>query len=106
MSDKNCKFGALYEEEEVYMPPNLSGAQLNSMPGYQKMYARSVQEPNEFWIDAAKDLYFRKRTRTGLEYNLDVRKGPIYTRFMDGSTSNISYNCLERIISQGKLCTN
>jgi hypothetical protein len=102
MSDKKSNYGALYEEEEVYLPPNLSGAQLNSMPGYQKAYARSVQEPSAFWLDATKELYFQKRTQNGLEYNFDVTKGPISTSFMAGSSSNISFNCLERIISQGK----
>ncbi|KAI6189610.1 Acetyl-coenzyme A synthetase [Aphelenchoides bicaudatus] len=102
MSDKASKYGSLYEDEEVYLPPNISGAQLNSMPGYQKMYERSIQSPSEFWISATKDLYFQRRSQKCLEYNFDVRKGPIFTRFMDGSTSNLSYNCLERIIGQGK----
>lgn len=102
MSDKTSKYGALHDEDdEIYYSPIISGSQLNSMPGYQQLYNRSIRNPDDFWLDSTKDLYFERRTQNGLEYNFDVRKGKIFTRFMKGSTSNISYNCLERIIGQG-----
>lgn len=36
-----------------------------------------------------------------MEYNLDVRNGKVFTRFMAGAKTNLSYNCLERNIARG-----
>lgn len=100
MSDK-ADNGDLYEKD-IHRSPSIPGAQIQSMSAYQQLYSQSVQNPSEFWMNSAKDLHFERRTHTGLEYNFDVHKGPIFTRFMAGSTSNISYNCLERVIAQGR----
>ncbi|KAI6213863.1 Acetyl-coenzyme A synthetase [Aphelenchoides besseyi] len=102
MSDKICKFN-LTDDEEIYEPPSplRAGAHLNSLPGYQSMYNRSVTDSKAFWLNAAKDLHFHELSSKGLEWNFDVRKGPIHTQFMSGSKTNVSYNCLERIIADG-----
>ncbi|KAI6220662.1 Acetyl-coenzyme A synthetase [Aphelenchoides fujianensis] len=103
MSDnKSCKF-ELYDAEEVYEPPSplRAGALLNSLPGYQQLYARSVADPNAFWLEAARGLHFEKFSGRGLEWNWDVRKGDVFTRFLAGSKTNVAFNCLERIIAEG-----
>jgi acetyl-CoA synthetase len=71
------------------------------LPGYHQAYDRSTHDTDAFWLEIARQLYFKEDSNQGLEYNFDVRKGPIYTRFMAGSKTNISYNCLERIIEAG-----
>jgi acetyl-CoA synthetase len=101
MSDNKSSYKSLDEKDEIYLPPCFSGAKFDSIIGYQQHYEKSIENPSQFWMDATRDLYFEKRTRIGLEYNFDVCNGPIYTSFMKGSTSNISYNCLERIIAKG-----
>jgi acetyl-CoA synthetase len=76
---------------------------VKSQREYDEKYAKSVQDPDKFWLNEANALYFKDRAGSkGLEYNFDVRKGPIFTQFMPGSITNISYNCLDRIIESGK----
>ncbi|CAD5219645.1 unnamed protein product [Bursaphelenchus xylophilus] len=71
------------------------------LPGYLKLYDRSVRGP-DFWLGIARELHFEEFSGNGLEFNFDIRKGPIYTKFLAGSKTNLAYNCLERIIQSGR----
>ncbi|KAI6207285.1 Acetyl-coenzyme A synthetase 2-like, mitochondrial [Aphelenchoides fujianensis] len=64
-------------------------------------YERSVRDPDAFWLDVAREFHFAEFSGRGLEFNFDVRKGAIFTRFLAGSKTNIAYNCLERAIANG-----
>ncbi|KAI6179922.1 Acetyl-coenzyme A synthetase 2-like, mitochondrial [Aphelenchoides besseyi] len=102
MSDRKTKF-TLDETVEFFEPPEAlrAGAHVKDLPGYHQLYDRSVRDADNFWLETARELFFNEFSSRGLEYNFDVRKGPIYTRFLAGSKTNISYNCLERAIRNG-----
>ena len=89
---------------QLFEPPELlrRGAHLRSLSDYRQAYDRSMREADQFWLEIAKELHFKNFSGQGLEFNFDMRKGPVYTRFLSGSTTNISYNCLERMIAAGK----
>uniref|UniRef100_A0A4W3J0B8 Acetyl-coenzyme A synthetase n=1 Tax=Callorhinchus milii TaxID=7868 RepID=A0A4W3J0B8_CALMI len=55
----------------------------------------------EFWAEFAKEFYW-KSPPTGaiLDYNFNVKKGSVYVKFMEGATTNICYNLLDRNIQQ------
>uniref|UniRef100_A0A8C8I6G5 Propionate--CoA ligase n=1 Tax=Oncorhynchus tshawytscha TaxID=74940 RepID=A0A8C8I6G5_ONCTS len=58
----------------------------------------------EFWGDIAKDFYWKsKHTGQFLDYNFDVTKGEIYIKCMEGATTNICYNVLDRNVYERKL---
>uniref|UniRef100_A0A8C7V730 Propionate--CoA ligase n=1 Tax=Oncorhynchus mykiss TaxID=8022 RepID=A0A8C7V730_ONCMY len=58
----------------------------------------------EFWGDIAKDFYWKsKHTGQFLDYNFDVTKGEIYIKCMEGATTNICYNVLDRNVHERKL---
>jgi len=58
----------------------------------------------EFWGDVAKDFFWKtKYTGKFLDYNFDVTKGEIYVKCMEGATTNICYNVLDRIVHERKL---
>ncbi|CAJ0941981.1 unnamed protein product, partial [Mesorhabditis belari] len=107
MSDAHVKFnlGNPVEdsEEEVFLPPAplLAGAHVAGLPSYHEMYSDSINNSDAFWKKIAQELHFFEPSNNGLEYNFDSRKGPIFTRFMAGAKTNISYNCLERNIQRG-----
>ncbi|KAI6238284.1 Acetyl-coenzyme A synthetase 2-like, mitochondrial [Aphelenchoides fujianensis] len=102
MSDRKTKF-TLDESVEVFAPPEAlrAGAHVKDLPGYHALYDRSTRDADEFWLEAARELFFAESSTRGLEWNFDVRKGPVFTRFMAGSKTNISYNCLERAVANG-----
>uniref|UniRef100_A0A7E4VXI0 Acetyl-coenzyme A synthetase n=1 Tax=Panagrellus redivivus TaxID=6233 RepID=A0A7E4VXI0_PANRE len=68
---------------------------------YRQQYNESVHNGDEFWTNVANELHFRRRSGKGLEYNFDHRKGEVFVKFMDGSITNVAYNCLEKNIISG-----
>uniref|UniRef100_A0A8C7KQY7 Propionate--CoA ligase n=1 Tax=Oncorhynchus kisutch TaxID=8019 RepID=A0A8C7KQY7_ONCKI len=63
---------------------------------YKELYLQSIEHPDEFWGDIAKDFYWKsKHTGQFMDYNFDVTKGEIYIKCMEGATTNICYNVLD-----------
>ncbi|MDG4607262.1 MAG: acetate--CoA ligase [Candidatus Contendobacter sp.] len=60
---------------------------------YQEMYKRSVDDPEGFWADQAKQFvtWFKPWDKV---LDWDFTKGHI--RWFEGATLNVSYNCLDR----------
>uniref|UniRef100_A0A671KRE4 Propionate--CoA ligase n=1 Tax=Sinocyclocheilus anshuiensis TaxID=1608454 RepID=A0A671KRE4_9TELE len=79
-------------------------AHIPSFEKYKELYIRSVESPEEFWGDVAKDFFWKtKYTGKFLDYNFDVTKGEIFVKCMEGATTNICYNVLDRNIYERKL---
>ncbi|XP_059383453.1 acetyl-coenzyme A synthetase, cytoplasmic-like isoform X2 [Carassius carassius] len=79
-------------------------AHIASFEKYKELYIRSVESPDEFWRDVAKDFFWKtKYTGKFLDYNFDVTKGEIFVKCMEGATTNICYNVLDRNICERKL---
>ena len=64
---------------------------------YDKLWKRSIEDPNGFWAEVASEYveWFKKWDKV-MDYNFDIRKGPIYVKFFEGGKLNVSYNCLDR----------
>eukprot|EP00076_Gallus_gallus_P028567 XP_015152277.1 acetyl-coenzyme A synthetase, cytoplasmic isoform X3 [Gallus gallus] len=94
------------EQARLYRPrPELlPAAHVPSLPHYRRLYRRSVEEPQEFWGDIAKEFYW-KQQHSGpfLRYNFDVTKGKIFIEWMKGAKTNICYNLLDRNVGEKKL---
>lgn len=92
-------------EKSIYLPnPSLTReAYISSLEQYRKMYKHSLDNPEDFWSDIAKQFYWETPANVDriFAYNFDVTKGPIYTKWMDGATTNISYNLLDRNVRNG-----
>nr|XP_020482111.2 acetyl-coenzyme A synthetase, cytoplasmic-like [Labrus bergylta] len=79
-------------------------AHISSFEKYKELYLRSIENPDEFWGDIAKDFFWKtKHTGPFLDYNFDVTKGEIFIKCMDGATTNICYNVLDRNVHERKL---
>ncbi|XP_008316317.1 acetyl-coenzyme A synthetase, cytoplasmic isoform X2 [Cynoglossus semilaevis] len=97
--DKVPKENVFHADEELRKE-----AHVNTFEKYKELYLKSIQSPDEFWGDIAKD-FFWKTPHTGelLEYNFDVTKGEIFIKFMEGASTNICYNLLDRNVHEKKL---
>jgi len=85
---------SLMEEKRVFQPPEelSKKAYVKSMEEYQRIYRRSVEDPEGFWAEIADQLdWFRKWDKV-LEY--DFTEGDI--KWFQGGKLNVSYNCLDR----------
>jgi acetyl-CoA synthetase len=67
-------------------------AHINSFREYERLYRRSIKDPEGFWAERAEDLVWDKRWRRVLEYNLEEAK----IRWFEGGKINASFNCLDR----------
>jgi acetyl-CoA synthetase len=99
ISDKPDKsIESLMEENRKFPPPEgtRSRAWISSEEQYEEMWRRSVDEPDAFWLEQAKELAWFKEPTRGLEYVWDTRARHVeHTWFADGEL-NVSYNCLDR----------
>jgi acetyl-CoA synthetase len=85
--------------KEVYPVPDWirEKAWIKGKEEYEKLYKRSIEEPDGFWAEIAEEyVTWFKKWDTVEDYNFDMRKGPIYIKYFDGGKLNVSYNCLDR----------
>ncbi|KAF0291182.1 Acetyl-coenzyme A synthetase, cytoplasmic [Amphibalanus amphitrite] len=90
--------------DEVYLPPAelARGAHCSSMEQYEQLYKQSIDEPETFWGEIAKQFYWRQPpTGAFHEFNFDASKGRIFVEWMKGAQTNMSYNCLDRHVEAG-----
>ena len=89
---------SLMTETRTFPPPERvqKHAHVSSVEQYQKMWDRSINDPDGFWLEQAQSLsWFRKPTES-LRYTWDTAARKIeHTWFADGQL-NVSYNCLDR----------
>jgi acetyl-CoA synthetase len=86
---------SLLKEDRVFTPPaNFSAAaHIKNREEYDRIYQRSVEDPEGFWAEIAADLHWFKKWDKVLEWNEP------FARWFTGGQINISYNCLDRHLS-------
>ena len=85
--------------KEIYPVPEKikKMAYISGREAYDKLWKRSIEEPDAFWAEVAKEYvdWFKPFDKV-MDYNFDIKKGPIYVKFFEGGKLNVSYNCLDR----------
>ncbi|HWR97631.1 MAG TPA: acetate--CoA ligase [Candidatus Methanoperedens sp.] len=92
---QDTKISVLSDEKRTFPPSPAFAAKahVKSMAEYQKLYDRSVQDPEGFWGDmAAERLTWIKKWDKVLDY--DFHKP--YIKWFAGGKLNVSANCLDR----------
>lgn len=64
---------------------------------FEEAYARSINDPEGFWADAAEGITWTKKW----DKVLDDSKAPFY-RWFAGGELNTCYNCLDRLVEAGR----
>ena len=93
MSDPEIE--SVMHEARVFPPPPefQAEANLGSMDEYRAMHARSIEDPEGFFGEVARELHWFEPFDKVLEWD-----APFAKWFVGGKT-NISYNCLDRHLS-------
>jgi acetyl-CoA synthetase len=90
------------DEPKVFPPsPEFSkDAYFKSMDEYEATYKRSVEDPEGYWAERAKDaLVWTKDWDTVLEWSFD----PVPSiKWFQGGELNAAYNCVDRHVEDGK----
>jgi acetyl-CoA synthetase len=101
MSEVDDKITSLLSENRYFEPPpeGRNGACVGDIALYRDVYRRSLEDTEGYWSDRAKQLVsWYSGWETVLE--ADLRKPGI--NWFKGATLNVSYNCLDRHIENGK----
>ena len=80
--------------KQIYPPPKdfKKRARIKSLKAYREIYRRSVDDPEGFWSERAKELSWFKKWNKVLDYDFhDAR-----VRWFEGGKINVSLNCLDR----------
>ena len=87
-------------EDRVFPPPETfrEKARLKSIDAYQKIYRRSIYDPESFWSQQADELDWFRKWDTVLEENF--QEG-IHQWFVGGKL-NLTVNCLDRHLVTGR----
>lgn len=93
--------------DQIYDPHHAikENAHVRSMEQYQEMYDQSLSDPSQFWGTVAKQFHWETPATNPdkiCSYNFDISRGPIFNHWMDGATTNICYNLLDRNVRNGK----
>ncbi len=85
--------------ERLYEPPSsiVARAHVRSFDDYQKMYERSIRDPDGFWGEMAAQFYWKQRWSKVREFDF---KNDIFIRYFIGGKSNVCYNALDRHLPQ------
>jgi acetyl-CoA synthetase len=67
------------------------------MDQYNKMYDKSIRDPEEFWSDVAERITWYKKWDKVRSYDF----GSADIKFFEGAKLNVSYNCLDRHVENG-----
>ncbi len=94
---KEKQVESVYMEKRVFNPPEefVKDAYIKSMEEYEKLWERSINDPQAFWGEMAEKHidWFKKWDGPVEEYSF---KDDIYVRYFAGGKLNITYNCLDR----------
>ncbi len=93
------KIQSLSTESRVIQPPKRADAAVGSMEEYEKIYKRSIEDPEGFWAERAGELVeWEKKWDKVLEADFDTPE----IKWFSGGRLNVAYNCLDRQIKNGK----
>ncbi|MFZ5997819.1 MAG: acetate--CoA ligase [Nitrospirota bacterium] len=95
MATEGKKIEVLMEEKRTFPPSKefSAKAHIKSFAEYEKLYKRSVEDPDGFWGEfAEKQLTWFKKWDKVLEWNFEKPE----IKWFQGGKINVSYNCLDR----------
>ena len=95
---KEDDFKSVLKEKRIFRPSKAfsKNANIKSLREYKKIYSESIRDPEKFWAEKAGQLDWFKKWKKVL-----VKKGDFCQWFVDGKI-NVSYNCLDRHVNNGK----
>lgn len=96
---KRERIDSILKESRVFQPPEeLKGeAYIGGLDHYRQLYQRSMEDPEGFWGNLAKDLDWFEEPKEILKADFSL---PEVQWFLGGKL-NASYNCLDRHLQRG-----
>ncbi len=99
-SEPSARIETVLQEERVFEPSQFvrKEASISGIDHYLKIIDSAKAHPERFWQEEAlKELHWFKPFESVLDWS-----NPPFARWFDGGKTNVSYNCLDRHINNGK----
>ena len=98
MAGQSTSIDSVLQEQRTFAPPAefAAKAHVKSLAEYERIYKLSVEDPEKFWGDVARELHWFKPWDSVLEW-----KAP-WAKWFSGGEINLSYNCLDRQVEAGR----
>ena len=66
-------------------------ARVGTRQAYDEMHRRSLEDPDGFWLERARELHWFRAPTQGLDWS-----GAPHAKWFADGTTNLAYNCLDR----------
>ncbi|MHB1843698.1 MAG: acetate--CoA ligase [Deltaproteobacteria bacterium] len=95
---ENLVIDSVQREDRVFPPPIefAKKARIGSMEEYRALYRQSMESPDQFWTERAKELVWTKPFDRVLEWQAP------HAQWFVGGQLNASQNCLDRHVAAGR----
>jgi acetyl-CoA synthetase len=101
MAEDKKTITSMMEEKRTFPPSKefSSKAHIKSLAEYQKLYERSIKDPDGFWGEQAQNLEWFKKWDKVLDYSFGDN---LYIKWFQGGKINVTVNCLDRHLKTAK----
>ncbi len=99
-SEQSAKIETVLQEERVFEPSEsvLNRYSIKGFEKYKQMFDFAKSDPDKFWGEAAlRELHWFKPFHSVLDWS-----DPPFAKWFDGGKTNVSYNCLDRHVKEGR----
>ncbi len=99
MSDnKKQSLDHLMHEDRIFPPPEdfRQTAHISSSDEYQKMYQRSLEDSERFWLEQTEELDWFTPPTKALEWTWDPENHSVHHSCFEDGEINVTVNCLDR----------
>ena len=101
MAEEKKTITSMMEEKRTFSPSKefSSKAHIKSLAEYEKLYERSIKDPDGFWGEQAQNLEWFKKWDKVLDYSFGDN---LYIKWFQGGKINVTVNCLDRHLKTPK----
>jgi len=101
MAEEKKTITSMMEEKRTFPPSKefSSKAHIKSLAEYEKLYERSIKDPDGFWGEQAQNLEWFKKWDKVLDYSFGDN---LYIKWFQGGKINVTVNCLDRHLKTPK----
>ena len=92
MNEATSRLETVLKEGRRFAPPDdfRKRARIGSLEEYEREYRRSVEDPETFWAEVARELHWFTPWNEVLEWR------PPHAKWFLGGKTNLAWNCLDR----------
>ncbi|HUZ04986.1 MAG TPA: acetate--CoA ligase [Acidobacteriaceae bacterium] len=94
----NTNLDSTLQENRIFPPPATFAAKayVRNLQEYEALYKRSVDDPEGFWAEAARELHWFTPWKKVLQWDAP------WAQWFVGGTMNLAYNCLDLQVARGR----